>query len=210
MLGDEAILRRAQAAGLLADLGDREALPAIVGLLADRDVCRAALDAIARLGAREHHQVVAALLDHPVERTRVAAARCLEALKATEAVPALAAKMRTGEMFTVRFACEDVLVSLGEAAAPVLRELARGSPDPIAKRHGIRALGRMADPFSLFLLRELLAHEDWRVRYEAAGALGAFITKDPLSAPVARAALADRAGTEENPFVKSRLSALLR
>ncbi|MCU0727198.1 MAG: HEAT repeat domain-containing protein [Planctomycetes bacterium] len=113
-------------------------------------------------------------------------------------------------MFTVRFACEDVLVSLGEAAAPVLRELARGSPDPIAKRHGIRALGRMADPFSLFLLRELLAHEDWRVRYEAAGALGAFITKDPLSAPVARAALADRAGTEENPFVKSRLSALLR
>jgi HEAT repeat protein len=210
MLTDEAILRRAQAAGLLADIGDKDALPAIVALLADRDVGRAALDAIARLGARAHWTEVAALLDSPVERTRVAAARCLEALKATEAIPALAAKMRTGEMFTVRFACEDVLVSFGEAAAPALREIALGSPDLMAKRHGIRALGRMADAFSLFLLRDLLAHEDWRVRYEAAGALGACAAKDPLSAPVASQALLDRAAVEENPHVKSRIAVLLR
>ncbi len=210
LLSDPDDRKRSRAAGLLADLEAKETAAEILPLLSDGKTVRAALDALMRLAAREHQAAVAALLASPEERTRVAAVRCLEGMRAPEAVPALAARLAAGELFTVRYAAEDVLVSFGEAARPALEALALPGGDLAARRHALRALARIGAPASLYLLRDALSDADWRVRFEAAGALAEYAAKEPVGGLVARWALRERLSTEENAFVRSRIDAALR
>jgi hypothetical protein len=209
MLEDEDAATRSRAASLLADLGAKEATPKIVALLAGERTRLGALDALARLEARDAWREVGALLADPKERVRVAAARCLQKLEAAEAVPVLVARIAAGDFFTVRFACEDVLVSLGEPAIPDLMILARDGGTPEAQRHGIRALGRLGAPEALDLLAALGDHADWRIRFEAVGALGAHVEKAGPSAASARSLLRDLVPGESHPYVKSRLTGVL-
>ncbi len=210
MLRDPDPRRRGCAARYLADLKARAALPAILPLLEREGTELAALDAVGRLGDRAAWKPVAKLLAHPKERVRVAAVRCLGRLGVAEAAEALAGRLAGSEMFTVRFAAEDELVKLGAAALPVLLPRAREGRDLTARRHAIRALGRLAldgkEPYEI--LTGLLADPDWRVRYDAAGALGAYAEGTGYRALAARARLTARWGVEENPYVKVRLAGL--
>jgi len=209
MLKADDHLRRAQAARFLADLGAKRAAPDLLPLLRDEKTKRAALDALTRLDAKEHWQAVLPLLADPVERTRVTAVRSLEKFGAKAATSALIQKLSGDEMFTVRFAAEDVLVSFGPSSVDPLLHLARTRDDLIARRHAIRALGRIAAPATLGLLTELAHDPDWRIRYDAAAALAEHGRSGGAGAVVARETLLDRARLEKNRHVRSRLAKLL-
>ena len=73
--------------------------------------------------------------------------------------------MDGSEIFTVRFAAEDVLVSFGADAVPPLLHLAETADDTTARRHAIRALGRIRPTEALALLRVLVDNEDWRFQH---------------------------------------------
>jgi len=209
MLVHEDDRRSSRAAGLLADLGVKAAAPVIVPLLAHEKTRLGALDALSRLGEKSVWEDVARLLDDDVERVRVSAVRCLEKLGATDAVPLLVARMRGEEIFTVRFAAEDVLVRFGDASVPSLLEAALDRDDLTLRRHAIRAIGRIGPPSALPLLVDLADHEDWRIRHDAAGALAAYLAADDVLAKVAREVLEARARVEVQGYVKARLGRLL-
>ncbi|MHC5049020.1 MAG: HEAT repeat domain-containing protein [Planctomycetota bacterium] len=206
MLKDDDRRRRSQAAGLLADLEATQAVDEIVGLFADKKTKIAALDALARLGNAVLWPDVAPLLEDESERVRVAAIRCLQKLKAVKAARTLLSRLTVAEMFTVRFAAEDVLVSFGEPAVEPLMSLARAAPDLTSRRHAIRALGRIAPAAAEGLLWEAMRDPDWRVRFDAAGALGAYDDE------TTRRALEQYGGKHmenEHPYVRSRLVRIL-
>jgi hypothetical protein len=100
-------------------------------------------------------------------------------------------------------------VSFGEPAVPALLELAASGKALTARRHAVRALGRMAAPDAIRLLGDLLDDADWRLRHDAAGALGGFLKGGGTRATVARMALRDRLAKEEHAHVKARLEELL-
>jgi HEAT repeat protein len=108
-------------------------------------------------------------------------------------------RLGKNEMFTVRFAAEDVLVAF--KATRELLILAADRTDRIARRHAIRALGRIGDESAIGQLMNLLGEEDWRIRYEAAGALARF------DSSTARAALRAAAAKEAHPHVRGILDA---
>ncbi|MHC4931916.1 MAG: HEAT repeat domain-containing protein, partial [Planctomycetota bacterium] len=203
MLKDEDPRRRSQAAGLLADLGARETAPQVVALLREPKTKSGALDALSRFGEPSVWPEVAKLLEDESERARVAAIRCLQKLKAIESAPALARRLTAADMFTVRFAAEDALVSFGRADG--LLELARSAPELTQRRHAIRALGRMALPDAQELIQGLTKDPDWRIRFDAVGALAAY-----LEDPSARVALEIRQDEEKNTYVRSRLERVLK
>jgi hypothetical protein len=191
---------RRQAAGLLADLGAKEAVPAIEPLLSDEQTSRAALDAIARLDAKDRAEAVTDLLldGRTGERTRVAAIRCLQTLAVPETIPAILDLMVADVPFTVRFAAEDVLVTFGESAAPFLVGALETSKQSVrARRHAIRALIRIGTPAARESAAEFADHPDWTLRFEAVPALSPEQWKA-------------RGPTEKNPHVRSRIESLLR
>jgi HEAT repeat protein len=202
MLRDEDRRRRAGAAVLLADLEARTAATKIVPLLGEDKTKLGALDALARLGVHETWEGVAPLLTDGKERVRVSALRCLQRLDAREAVGLVAGRLSRTEIFTVRFAAEDVLVGFGDAAVPILLDLARQDKDLTVRRHAVRALGRTTPARAYDLLVELAGHEDWRIRFDAAGALAAY-------AP-ARDFLREWRAHEQHPYVRARLGRELR
>ncbi|MHC4470758.1 MAG: HEAT repeat domain-containing protein, partial [Planctomycetota bacterium] len=201
--------RRSHAARFLADLGAKRAAPSLVPLLGHEKTKRSALDALSRLEAKEHWSAVLPLLADEVELTRVTAVRCLQKLGAKTATSALVMKLRSDEMFTVRFAAEDVLVSFGEDSVPPLLHLAKTGDDLIARRHAIRALGRIASPGTLGFLVRISDEPDWRIRHDVAGALASFLEKEGPAAAVALEVLGDRARREEHRHVRARLGRLL-
>jgi len=190
---------RARAASLLADLKVVDAIDDVVALLGDPEACRPALDALARFGEARVWPAVADCLVSPVERTRVTAVRCLESLRATEAVPRLVERLAPPEMFTVRFAAEDVLVAF--AAREALRALALDAgASRTARRHALRALGRIGDAADADLLVVALEDPDRGVRWDAVGALGTMGARDALAA---------HAGRETDPDVRGRIARIL-
>ncbi|MHC4338634.1 MAG: HEAT repeat domain-containing protein, partial [Planctomycetota bacterium] len=203
MLKDKDPRRRSQAAGLLADLGAKETAHQVLPLLHEPKAKNGALDALARLGDAGVWPEVAKLLEDESERARVSAIRCLQKLKAIEAAPALRKRLTAADMFTVRFAAEDALVSFGSGDG--LLELARTGPELTQRRHAIRALGRMAAPEAFELIAELARDPDWRVRFDAVGALAAY-----LEDPSARVHLELRQAKEKNSYVLSRLNRVLK
>jgi len=202
MLGDEDRRRRAQAAGLLADLEATRAVEEIVKLLDDKKTKGGALEALARLGVAGVWPNVAGLLEDESERVRVAAIRCLQKLGAVESAPALVQRLTSADMFTVRFAAEDVLVSFGGPVVERLMDLARTAKDLTARRHAIRALGRIAPAEAEGLLWNAMQDPDWRVRFDAAGALGAY---DNETTRGALKAYGETHLEKEHPYVRARL-----
>jgi hypothetical protein len=207
MLKDEDRRRRTQAAGLLADLGATDAVDGILGLLADEKTKLGALDALARLGVAILWPNVAALLEDESERVRVAAIRCLQKLKAVRSAPVLMRRLTSADMFTVRFAAEDTLVSFGEPVVERLMELARTAEDRTARRHAIRALGRIASAAAEGLLWTAMQDPDWRVRFDAAGALGAY---DNETTRGALESYCEKHLDKEHPYVRARLQRVLK
>ena len=70
----------------------------------------------------------------------------------------------------------------------------------MARRHAIRALGRMVAPDALTLLVRLAENQDWRIRYDAVGALSSY------RSALADLVLAERRKAETNPHVAARLA----
>jgi hypothetical protein len=205
MLEEDDHRRAGRAASLLADLGAKGAVDRILPLL-ERDKTKvSALDALARLGVPEVWKPVALLLEDDKERVRVSAARCLQKLTAAAALPVLVTRLGRGEVFTVRYACEDVIVSFGEDAAPALLDLAKTGEDVTARRHAIRALGRIRPAEALPVLNVLADNEDWRIRFEAVGALQAFVKAGDAAGVYAEWVLLMRQDVEELPHVLSRI-----
>jgi hypothetical protein len=112
----------------------------------------------------------------------------------------------------VRFAAEDVLVAFGEASIPALFARCVGEPDLTLHRHALRALGRMRPVRAdvLALLSSRLNRDDWRIRHDAAVALGAIRAEGGLFGDLASLRLAERAKVETNGYVKTRIERLLR
>ncbi|MHC4861912.1 MAG: HEAT repeat domain-containing protein, partial [Planctomycetota bacterium] len=78
-----------------------------------------------------------------------------------------------------------------------------------ARRHAIRALGRIASPGTLGFLVRISDEPDWRIRHDVAGALASFLEKEGPAAAVALEVLGDRARREEHRHVRARLGRLL-
>jgi HEAT repeat protein len=209
ILSDEDYRRRANAARFLAEMDAKEAAPEILPLLGEEKTRRTALYALSRLQAKDLWDAVVPLTADEREWTRVSAVRCLGALDAKAAISTLVRRLGSDEYFTVRFAAEDVLVGFGPDAAPGLLHLARTSDDLTARRHAVRALGRIADRGALAFLTGISDDPDWRVRYDAAGALAGYLPAGGSRATLAREVLEDRARREEHPYVKARLATLL-
>jgi HEAT repeat protein len=110
-------------------------------------------------------------------------------------------------MFTVRFAAEDTLVSFGEPVVERLMELARTAEDRTARRHAIRALGRIASAAAEGLLWTAMQDPDWRVRFDAAGALGAY---DNETTRGALESYCEKHLDKEHPYVRARLQRVLK
>jgi HEAT repeat protein len=81
---------------------------------------------------------------------------------------------------------EDLLLSLGEDAAPALIALAESSPAPV---RAVRVLGQIGGPSVLEPLIRAVEHADPRTREEACAALGAL--RDPVSADALLRAMRD-------------------
>jgi HEAT repeat protein len=205
MLTDEDPRRAGRAAGLLADLGAKPAVDGVLPLLRGDKTKLAALDALARLAVPGVAGKVAVLLEDDTERVRVSAARCLQKLGGVTEIPGLVARLSAGEVFTVRYACEDVLVSFEHLAVPALLELVRSEAAMVPKRHAIRALGRIRPAEALPVLESLVENEDWRIRFEAVGALQRYVRAGDAAGVYAEWVLLTRQDVEEHPHVLSRI-----
>jgi HEAT repeat protein len=129
-------------------------------------------------------QYVIAALDDPDRLNRTLAARALEDLNATEAIPSLMPLLDDAD---TQIAGARALGRLGATEAiPRLRELASNEEDPSVQMWACAALANLGDPATLDLALPLLTHPRPAVRVEAAGALGRL--GDPSALEPVRAA----------------------
>lgn len=165
--------RRFDAARLLSIVGAPEDAALVTALLSDRSpaVRLVAIDAAARLGGL----LVDAELDSlparmdAVQAYQFAALSRHPSLVAEALLPRLRPAAPTAEL-------NAWIDAAGAMANPVVLTRVRGlatHPDPIVRLHVARALRRHPDPDTVETLLALLADDDWRVRAQAARALGA-------------------------------------
>jgi len=123
---------RALAAGRLADIGDRHAVPALLAALADADahVREEAARALGRVGdPAALGALVAALHDDPGPHVREEAATAVGALAGADADAAAALVDALGDRHVaVRRAAAEALARMGPATQARLRALASGPP----------------------------------------------------------------------------------
>jgi Uri superfamily endonuclease len=127
---DEAAERAAQAC-----TGQTALLPAIRVLLADTDPDRRwwAVRMLAEIGGDEAGVLLVSCLQDPDEATRCAASLGLGQLRATDAIPALAARLADASGW-VRDSAGDALAMIGEPALPALVEALGDRRDNIRVR----------------------------------------------------------------------------
>jgi HEAT repeat protein len=180
---------------VLGEMGAKEAIPDLIGLLKDPEdeVPWAAARALGRMGAQEAVAELRTMLGHPDPRSRVAAARALSNLRSTDSVPAIL-KLRDHGVRGVCI-CKETLAAVASMGAretiPVILPLLH-DPDLDHRRAAAAALGILrAREASPELIRTLDDAEDL-VRTEAARALGRLEARE-AAAPLAR--LVEKGGT---------------
>jgi len=103
------------------------------------------------------------------------------------------------EFFSVRYAAQEALVAVGEAAVPGLAEPAADVENIIAGNHAAMALGLIGDRRAWRLLRARLGAEIWSVRGYAVEALAR------IDASRARKLFDRQLADEAHPFVLGKL-----
>lgn len=194
------------------------------------NVRRVAARLLGKLGATGAATKIVALLGD--KDAQGGALEALGALKATEAVPAIAGLMRSAGKERTRIACLGALAAIGgdEAREAILSALSHKSAavrfaaqfalekmkavdalrarlsdaDPRVRLHAIHALGRIGDPAAREDLRKLLDAEDPLVRGFAAEALA------PMFQPGDLDALRSRLEAETHPFVRGKLEGAIQ
>ena len=126
-----------------------------------------------------------ALEGDPSWWVRVAAARALAELRATQAVPALAETLKQAPDTPTRKAIQNALITFGSPAIPALIDLLDVSQAEV-RQAAARALGTIGQESAVpALLKALKTDSVWAVRLQAIGALGT------IGSPKALPALAD-------------------
>lgn len=183
--------QRFDAARLLSIVGGPDDVTLVAALLSDRSpaVRLVAIDAAARLGGRLVDLELDSLpgRQDAVQQYQFAALNRHPAIVAAALVPRLRPEVPA-------FMLNAWIDAAGASANPValwrVRDLAL-HPAPEVRLHVARALRRHAEPETVPVLLALLADGDWRVRAQAARALGA-LRVTSASAPLAEA-VGDRA-----------------
>lgn len=165
--------RRFDAARLLSIVGAPDDAPLVARLLSDASpaVRLVAIDAAARLGGLLVHAELDGLparMD-AVQAYQFAALSRHPSVVAEALLPRLDASVPTPEL-------NAWIDAAGAMANPAVLTHVRGlagHADPIVRLHIARALRRHPDPDTVPVLLTLLADTDWRVRAQAARALGA-------------------------------------
>jgi HEAT repeat protein len=180
---------------ILGEMGAKEAIPDLIGLLKDPEdeVTWAAARALGRMEAQEAVAGLRTMLGHPDPRSRVAAARALSNLRSIDSVPAIL-KLRDHGVRGICI-CNETLAALAHMGAretiPVILPLLH-DPSVDHRKAAAVALGILrAREASPELIRTLDDAEDL-VRTEAARALGRLEARE-AAAPLAR--LVERGGT---------------
>ena len=190
--------RRATAALALGDAGDRDAIPALLAALEDRDraVRIAAAHSLGSLGAVEAvHPLVKS-----IEAGRIPWIEGGQALieLGSDAAPALRA-LAADPASPLRARAIELLGHVGGPgdAAAVQRALAEDSPE--LREHAARALGELGARDSTAALRRALGDPDAAVATAAAASLGAIGAHDVVDDLLAHA--------REGPFEAARAAA---
>jgi HEAT repeat protein len=173
-LGDERAEVAAEAAFLLAERGDRRAIPVLCRTLEHRDLAFEAARLLGELGdpaaASALRRCVGRWLVDPLTRLRAAASLCRAGDASGEAL--LLQALRSWRRPVRGFAIELLSELNAPAAYEAILAIAR-SRDDYHCGTAARALGRYGDGRALDLLCELLeGHPDPEVREDAARALG--------------------------------------
>jgi len=153
---------RAQAAVILGEIGDAAAVAPLV----------AALDTSARV-------------ERDVNDANVAIATALGALKAREAVPALARLAAAGDAFA-QVAAIDALGQVGDPAAvePLLARVEDEQTEPFAVKKALLALGRLGDPRAVPTVVRMLYAERGGVSFFPEAAFAASQIGAPMAGPL--------------------------
>lgn len=126
---------------------------------------------LARFPTRESNQVVMKLLSDESANVRLAAVRCLGALKDLQAIPTLCARLRDPDL-KVQTAAIEALVEIGDPSAVVhLLEYLKDESEQV-RRGAVEVLNKVVTVDAIKDLVSALRDQDWWVRVRAADALG--------------------------------------
>jgi hypothetical protein len=204
---------RANSIWLLGKLKATEAIPSLLEALEnDENKPRWILSALGDIGEVEPAAHIYPYLEKPDETTRIAAAVALGKMKDVGSVPRLIESLGD-DMFTVRSAAENSIVSIGDSAVAPLLEVLTDVGTP-AQIHVIHALGRISVDLDTLerrtervkmrkALKQFLESENGVLRgyaVEALGRLGGKVTLELL-----RTRMAD----ELDPFVLGKYKSIL-
>ena len=190
---------REEAAATLGELGDPEALPALVESLETDsaiEVRESALVSLQRLGLEE---LVWLLLNHDDPRIRAAAARGLNALRDARALDPLLQALSSDDDPGVREEAARALASVGKDRAEEGLLLAATVDESASVRAAaVETLGKLRTDWTASQLVSILQSDSsWRVREMAAWALG------EIREPVALRPLLQTRSEDEDSIVKS-------
>ena len=189
---------------ILGALADPAAEPRLIEMLADDEVRRYTLGALAAL--KRAPPEVAKYLAAAKEPEGVAAAVCLGAAGGDDAIAALVGALSPATSFPVRTAAEEQLSHLGGAAVPALARAAREAKSARERRSALRALSGTKSPRATAAVIAALPDPDRWIRFSARQAAERLLRELPKedSADLSAALEAQRA-RETDPLVR-RLS----
>ncbi|MBI3858309.1 MAG: HEAT repeat domain-containing protein [Planctomycetes bacterium] len=181
LLDAEAAAVRRMAAWTLADLEAKEAIPKVVGLIADGETWQNVYTSrvIRRLGVQEASPHVLRLLDDKSARVQSHALRVLGDMGATDAVPRILARLEGGPAES-RSVAITVMGQLG--AADTVAKLTECLQDrlPTLRSHAVLALIDLDARTALPDIEKLLEDKDSGVRRNASLALAHLASPEDL------------------------------
>ena len=157
----------------------RDGIPAILPLL-KRDKCRTtAFYTLGHMRATEAFRPALTALTEPRELVRLRATQLLGKIGNRRAIPDLL-RMLNDEMYDVRYAAEDALVSFGKPSLDPLRDAYRRAT-PRAQAHILETLARLGDEIALTWAREYYRNDDPLVRDAVLKSLTIALTPAPTA-----------------------------
>jgi HEAT repeat protein len=208
LVTDESRKKRGNAIWLLGKIKAKESVEPLIDALGKKRNWRLRNTIIGALGDIEDSKamdVIAPYLKDEKERVRITSARALGKIKDEGGIPDLIAGF-DDRFFTVRLACENSLVSIGDPTVSPLIETLEKTEKSMVTYHIISVLGRIAHEADSLLEKEtrlrikrvlipFLEREEGYLRAQAVNALGMF--EDPDIEEL----LENRKGYETDPFV---------
>jgi len=146
LIKDESRRKRGNGIWVLGKIKSKNSVDSLTAALSEKRNWRlrnTILRALGEIEERKASQVIIPYLDDEKERVKITSARALGRLKNENAIMPLIASLKK-PFFTVRLACENGIVAIGDSAVVPLLNTLEETKDAKTVFHSISALGRIA------------------------------------------------------------------